>query len=249
MKEKKARVEDALNATRAAVEEGIVPGVVWSCSVPCPRWTASRPVAMRRSASTSSAAPWKSRSADRRERRRRRRHRGPAGERGQGSLRLQCRNGDLRGLAGRRDPRPHRGHSGRTAARGQHRRADGDDRLHDHRAAREGEGPGQGRPAAGDRRHGGRWNAECTKRLRKGDLLPRTVYRPRWAACWGRLHAIPTERRPSIPTANWYSAHAKLGELLLRGFRRRFSDMAMVRRNWWLEGRVHFAVRRLQCPP
>ena len=26
MKEKKARVEDALNATRAAVEEGIVPG-------------------------------------------------------------------------------------------------------------------------------------------------------------------------------------------------------------------------------
>jgi len=29
MKEKKARVEDALHATRAAVEEGIVPGVVW----------------------------------------------------------------------------------------------------------------------------------------------------------------------------------------------------------------------------
>ena len=31
MKEKKARVEDALNATRAAVEEGIVPGggVAW----------------------------------------------------------------------------------------------------------------------------------------------------------------------------------------------------------------------------
>ena len=26
MKEKKARVEDALNATRAAVEEGVVPG-------------------------------------------------------------------------------------------------------------------------------------------------------------------------------------------------------------------------------
>ena len=29
MKEKKARVEDALHATRAAVEEGVVPGGVW----------------------------------------------------------------------------------------------------------------------------------------------------------------------------------------------------------------------------
>jgi len=32
MKEKKARVEDALNATRAAVEEGIVQAVVWRTS-------------------------------------------------------------------------------------------------------------------------------------------------------------------------------------------------------------------------
>src|SRR5438128_1717920 len=32
MKEKKARVEDALNATRAAVEEGIVPGAALPCS-------------------------------------------------------------------------------------------------------------------------------------------------------------------------------------------------------------------------
>jgi len=33
MKEKKAAVEDALHATRAAVEEGIVPGGVWhSCA-------------------------------------------------------------------------------------------------------------------------------------------------------------------------------------------------------------------------
>jgi chaperonin GroEL len=36
MKEKKARVEDALNATRAAVEEGIVPGggVRWFAALP-----------------------------------------------------------------------------------------------------------------------------------------------------------------------------------------------------------------------
>ena len=33
MKEKKARVEDALHATRAAVEEGILPGGGVACSV------------------------------------------------------------------------------------------------------------------------------------------------------------------------------------------------------------------------
>ena len=37
MKEKKARVEDAMNATRAAVEEGIVPGAAWRWSA---AWTA-----------------------------------------------------------------------------------------------------------------------------------------------------------------------------------------------------------------
>jgi len=36
MKEKKARVEDALHATRAAVEEGIVPGGGWPCCVHAP---------------------------------------------------------------------------------------------------------------------------------------------------------------------------------------------------------------------
>jgi chaperonin GroEL len=34
MKEKKARVEDALHATRAAVEEGIVPAAASRCSGP-----------------------------------------------------------------------------------------------------------------------------------------------------------------------------------------------------------------------
>jgi hypothetical protein len=37
MKEKKARVEDALHATRAAVEEGVVPVVVWRWSAPSRR--------------------------------------------------------------------------------------------------------------------------------------------------------------------------------------------------------------------
>jgi chaperonin GroEL len=36
MKEKKARVEDALHATRAAVEEGIVPAAALRCCVPVP---------------------------------------------------------------------------------------------------------------------------------------------------------------------------------------------------------------------
>jgi len=34
MKEKKARVEDALNATKAAVEEGIIPAAVLPLSGP-----------------------------------------------------------------------------------------------------------------------------------------------------------------------------------------------------------------------
>ena len=63
MKEKKARVEDALHATRAAVEEGIVPGggVVLIRALPALDKVQGRP-ATRRSAWTSSAAPWRSRS-------------------------------------------------------------------------------------------------------------------------------------------------------------------------------------------
>ena len=55
LKEKKARVEDAMHATKAAVEEGIVPAVAWRC---CGRRRCSRiweSRARSRSASTSSA--------------------------------------------------------------------------------------------------------------------------------------------------------------------------------------------------
>lgn len=61
MKEKKARVEDALHATRAAVEEGIVPGggtALLRAQASSTAW--SMPTTTRRWASTSSAAPWKS---------------------------------------------------------------------------------------------------------------------------------------------------------------------------------------------
>ena len=63
LKERKARVEDALSATRSAVEEGIVPG--WrSCPGPRParpgQSQRSASATTKRSVSTSSAAPWSS---------------------------------------------------------------------------------------------------------------------------------------------------------------------------------------------
>ena len=64
MKEKKARVEDALHATRAAVEEGIVPGggvALLRAASALDKLKGRK--AMRRSASTSSAALAKSRFA------------------------------------------------------------------------------------------------------------------------------------------------------------------------------------------
>ena len=59
MKEKKARVEDALHATRAAVEEGIVPGggVALIRAQIGAQATQARPSATSRSVSTSSGAP------------------------------------------------------------------------------------------------------------------------------------------------------------------------------------------------
>ena len=63
MKEKKARVEDALHATRAAVEEGIVPGggVALLRAIDALEERKLSDDEQQR-ASTSSGAPWKSRS-------------------------------------------------------------------------------------------------------------------------------------------------------------------------------------------
>jgi chaperonin GroEL len=60
MKEKKARVEDALNATRAAVEEGIVPGGGVALVAPFPHWIKSKSKPIRNWASRSSCAPSRS---------------------------------------------------------------------------------------------------------------------------------------------------------------------------------------------
>ena len=67
MKEKKARVEDALHATKAAVEEGIVPGGGVALLRCVPPWTRSRPTGIRRSGSRSFAVPSRNRSARLRE--------------------------------------------------------------------------------------------------------------------------------------------------------------------------------------
>ena len=61
MKEKKARIEDALHATRAAVEEGILPGGGVALIRRGRRWTRSRLPATRPRAWRSSAVPWLSR--------------------------------------------------------------------------------------------------------------------------------------------------------------------------------------------
>jgi chaperonin GroEL (HSP60 family) len=59
MKEKKARVEDALNATRAAVEEGIVPGGGVALVRTLPRWTRSKSKPTRNWVSRWSCVPLK----------------------------------------------------------------------------------------------------------------------------------------------------------------------------------------------
>ena len=61
MKEKKARVEDALHATRAAVEEGIVPGGGVALIRALPSLDELEVQGRRSTASTSSAARSKSR--------------------------------------------------------------------------------------------------------------------------------------------------------------------------------------------
>ena len=56
MKEKKARIEDAMHATRAAVEEGIVPGGAWrSCARPG-RWRNSASTKTAKATRTSKSA-------------------------------------------------------------------------------------------------------------------------------------------------------------------------------------------------
>ena len=110
MKEKKARVEDALHATRAAVEEGIVPG--GGVALLRAQSVLDGIKARRRAAGGGEHHPplgGGAAAAHRGERGRRGLDRGRQGEERQGRVRLQRCHGDLRGPGeGRRD-RPDEG--------------------------------------------------------------------------------------------------------------------------------------------
>ena len=156
MKEKKARVEDALHATRAAVEEGIVPGGGrgpaalqerdrWACRGE--RGTAGR---HQDRAAGSRGAP----APDRVERGPgRRRDRRPRQQQ-QGRHWLQRRHGDVRGPAQGRRHRPDQGRALCASERGQRLRSAAHHGGHDRGAARRGSfrGPGHAGNVSGNTR-------------------------------------------------------------------------------------------------
>ena len=143
MKEKKARVEDALHATRAAVEEGIVPGggVAYLRCLPALDklklgGEQDFGVEIIKQRAHRAAAE------DRQQRGRRRRRGHQQGQGGHGRLRLQRPHRGLRGPGeGRRD-RPDEGRAHRAAERGLRRLAAADHRGDGRRQAEE---EGQGR--------------------------------------------------------------------------------------------------------
>ena len=145
MKEKKARVEDALHATRAAVEEGIVPGGgvallraqgVLDCHQG--RGRAARRRQHHPPRPRGAAAPHRG------ERRRRRLDRGRQGQERQGRLRLQRRHRAVRGPGQGRRHRPHQGRAHRPPERLERRGPAAHHRGHDRREAEEGEPAGGG---------------------------------------------------------------------------------------------------------
>jgi chaperonin GroEL len=139
MKEKKARVEDALHATRAAVEEGVVPAAASRWCARCRRSRTSRATTTTRTpASRSCCARSRSRCA----------RSSPTPARSLGGLN-KVREGkgnygynaaDRRVRRHDRDgrPRPDQGHPHRAAERRVGRRPDADHRGHGRRAAEEG---------------------------------------------------------------------------------------------------------------
>ena len=138
MKERKALVEDALHATRAAIEEGIVPGGGTALIRATKAIDGLGLKATRRSAPPSSKRrSSSSRPVDRRERRDRRRcGRGQDHEVDRRQLRLQRRQGDLGRHVRRRDRRPHQGHPLGPPERRIRRRPPPDDRSHHRREER-----------------------------------------------------------------------------------------------------------------
>ncbi len=151
MKEKKARVEDALNATRAAVEEGIVPGggVALLRAVHRHR----QPEAGRRREGRRHDREARARGAhppDRGERGARgQRDRGEGQGREGGDPRLRRGVARVRGHDPGRHHRPHQGGAGGAAERGVGGLAAADDGGADHRSARGQAGGGPADAARG----------------------------------------------------------------------------------------------------
>ena len=155
LKEKKARVEDALHATRAAVEEGIVPGGGVALVRAIPAVSAlAQDARRRREGRRQHRAPLARRAAapDRRQLRRGRCCGRCQGARLQGTaLRLQCPDRQVRGPGEVRRHRPHQGHPHCPHERGFHCRPAADHRSAGGRNARAQVGPSRRRPR---RRHG-----------------------------------------------------------------------------------------------
>ena len=172
MKEKKARVEDALHATRAALEEGILPGggvALLRASTP---GQADRPDRRRedrlpdhRPRLLGPDPP------DRRERRPGRRRGRLQGRRGQGQLRLRRPQGRVHRPGQGRDHRPDQGHPLGPPERRERQHPPADLRRPDRRRPQGDEKPGRRRP----------------RRLRR-HVLSRSGPRPRRS---------PEEGRPS----------------------------------------------------
>ena len=140
MKEKKARVEDAMHATRAAVEEGIVPGggvALVRCEKDVEDLIKTLQGDEKIGATDRSSRARRASASDRRQRRRRRRGRGGQDPRKQGPpLRLQRPDQHLRrpGEGGRH--RPDQGDPHGAAERRVDRRPDADHRSHGLRDSR-----------------------------------------------------------------------------------------------------------------
>ena len=151
MKEKKARVEDALHATRAAVEEGIVPG--GGVALIRAQSALDDAQARRRAALRRRNHPSRHRGApppDRRQRRPRGLDRRQQGQGGQGRLRLQRRHRPVRQphRAGRH--RPGEGRSHGAPERGLGREPHAHDRVPRRRASE-----GRAKAAGGGHDHAG----------------------------------------------------------------------------------------------
>ncbi len=161
MKEKKARVEDALHATRAAVEEGIVPGggvALIRASARAREAPGQRRGALRRH--DREARHRRAAALDRDQRRPRGLDRPRQGEERQGRVRLQRIERGVRRPPEGRYHRPDQGSPDRAAQRRVDRRSDAHHRGDGGREAR---GEGQRRTRDAGRRHGwhGRHDVGC----------------------------------------------------------------------------------------